>query len=338
MDVFARTAAAALCAGALLAPALGGRPGASAEGRAPLLRLVRTIPLEGVEGRIDHLAIDAEGKRLVVAARAAGRVEVVDLEKGAVAGRLEGLAEPQGVLVLPKTGRIVVACGGDGTVRYFDPATLKEVDQVRLGADADDLRLEAGVDRIWVGHGEGGLAVLDKGNRVFDVALEAHPEAFALEANGKRAYVNVPGARQIAVVDREKQDVVATWSLGAIRGNSPLALDEERRRLFVGCRTPARCLVYDVDAGKLVADLDLSGDVDDVYLDPAASRVYFVCGEGHVDVAARGKGDAIERVDRVATRPGARTGLFVAASRTLYVALPSVGGRVAEVRAYEASK
>ena len=151
-------------------------------------------------------------------------------------------------------------------------------------------------------------------------------------------FVNVPGARQVAVVDREKREVVATWPLGAVKGNFPIALDEERHRVYVGCRTPARLLAYDTEAGKLVADLDVSGDVDDVFVDAAADRLYLVCGEGYVDVVQRGKGDAIERVGRVATRPGARTGLFVPATRTLYVAVPKTGDRAAEVRAYEAKK
>ena len=326
-----RATAAGLLATAVFLPA-----SLSAEGRDPVLRLVRTIPLEGVEGRIDHFALDATGKTLAIAALGAGRVLLVDLEKGTVQA-ISDLKEPQGVAILPKTGRVVVACGGDGSLRYYDPKTREQVDVVRLGDDADNVRLEPDTDRIWVGHGEGGLAVVDKGNRLFDVALEAHPEAFAIESRGRRVFVNVPGARQVAVVDREKREVVATWPLGSIRGNFPMALDEEKHRLFVGCRAPARLLVYDTETGKLAADLDASGDVDDVFLDAATDRAYLVCGEGFVDVVHR-RGEALERVGRVPTRPGTRTGLFVPATRTLYVASPRSGDHDAELRVLEAPK
>jgi hypothetical protein len=46
------------------------------------LRLVQTIPLPGVSGRLDHMAIDLEKKRLFVAAVANGSLEVVDLDAG----------------------------------------------------------------------------------------------------------------------------------------------------------------------------------------------------------------------------------------------------------------
>ena len=38
----------------------------------PMLRLVQTIPLPGVRGRLDHMAVDLEKKRLFVAAVGTG--------------------------------------------------------------------------------------------------------------------------------------------------------------------------------------------------------------------------------------------------------------------------
>ena len=43
------------------------------------LRLVQTIPLPHVEGRIDHLAVDLRGQRLFVAALGNNTLEVLDL-------------------------------------------------------------------------------------------------------------------------------------------------------------------------------------------------------------------------------------------------------------------
>jgi len=49
-----------------------------------LLTQVQVIPLDGVEGRIDHLGLDAKGRRLFVAALGNDTVEVVDLVAGKV--------------------------------------------------------------------------------------------------------------------------------------------------------------------------------------------------------------------------------------------------------------
>ena len=48
------------------------------------LRLVQTIPLPGVKGRLDHMGIDLEKNRLFVAAAASNSLEVVDLTGGKV--------------------------------------------------------------------------------------------------------------------------------------------------------------------------------------------------------------------------------------------------------------
>ena len=56
------------------------RSAAHAEEKA--LQLKQTIPLPGVEGRIDHLALDSSAERLFVCALGNNTVEVLDLRKG----------------------------------------------------------------------------------------------------------------------------------------------------------------------------------------------------------------------------------------------------------------
>ena len=63
----------------------------------PPLRFVETIALKGVEGRIDHMAVDPQSGRLFVAALGNGTVEVVDLHSAERIKSLRGFHEPQGV-------------------------------------------------------------------------------------------------------------------------------------------------------------------------------------------------------------------------------------------------
>src|SRR5260370_13780930 len=46
------------------------------------LRLIQTIPMPNVKGRIDHMDVDVKGKRLFVPGLENGPVEVVDLRAG----------------------------------------------------------------------------------------------------------------------------------------------------------------------------------------------------------------------------------------------------------------
>src|SRR5262249_2973339 len=79
-----------------------------------MLTLGQTIPLHGVEGRIDHLAVDLEGRRLFVAALGNNTLEVIDLAEGKQAARVTGFREPQGVAFDAGTDRLSAAHGGRG--------------------------------------------------------------------------------------------------------------------------------------------------------------------------------------------------------------------------------
>lgn len=46
------------------------------------LRLVQTIPMPNVEGRINHMDVDVDGKPLLVTGLEDGSVEVIDLHAG----------------------------------------------------------------------------------------------------------------------------------------------------------------------------------------------------------------------------------------------------------------
>src|SRR3954469_16490866 len=76
------------------------------------LRLVNTIKLDGVAGRIDHMAMDADAGVLYVAALGNNSVEAVDIKSGEIVARATRTTEPQGIRVLPD-GRVAVASGGD---------------------------------------------------------------------------------------------------------------------------------------------------------------------------------------------------------------------------------
>ena len=301
----------------------------------PMPQLVRTIPLPDVRGRIDHLDIDREGRRLFVAALGNDTVEVIDLREGRRATRIEGMREPQGVAYVAAARRLYAANGGGG-LDAFSGESLG-----RLGArepldDADNIRVDSRAGRLYVGYGSA-LAEIDSstGRLVRRIALSGHPEAFQLEATGPRIFVNVPSARQVVVVDRKTGASTASWGLGDVQSNFPMALDERQHRLFVGARRPATLLVLDTDAGRRVASVAIGGDADDVFFDAERSRILAICGEGMISVVQQDGADAYRSAGRVTTAPGARTGFWDAASRTLYVAAPARGSEAARILVYE---
>lgn len=284
------------------------------------LVLERTIPLPGVSGRIDHLALDLRRGRLFVAELGNGSVDAIDLASGKAVHRITGLKEPQGVGYTPSADLVAVASAGDGSVRLFRGEDLQEVGTVSLGEDADDVRLDSHSGRLVVGYGRG-LATIDPTTRsvVSTAQLPAHPEGFELDPSARRAYVNVPDAGQVAVVDLAGNQV-ATWRLpGGLRANFPMALDATGGMLATVFRSPARLILMDTKTGSVMASLPTCGDADDVFFDGRRHRLYVSCGEGAVDVIQQ-DGAGYHALARIPTRSGARTSLFVPELDRLFVA------------------
>ena len=234
---------------------------------------------------------------------------------------------------LAASRRLFIAEGKGRRVLVFThSAQLAEVSGLE---DADNMRLEPGDGRLFVGYGNA-LAAIDAGTMhvINRVSLAGHPEAFELAASGPQIFVNVPSAGHVAVVDRSTGKVTATWGVSTVGQNFAMALDERGHRLFVATRRPAMLLAFDTTSGSHVASIRICDDADDLFFDQERRQLYAVCGEGAVDVIQAQGADHFKVVEHFQTSLGARTGLFVPQLATLFVAAPARGGLPAEIRAY----
>ncbi|WP_427911459.1 YncE family protein [Ramlibacter sp. MMS24-I3-19] len=294
------------------------------------LHLVARVDMPGVEGRLDHLAFAQRDNLLFVAGLGADTVQVIDVGSSRPVAQLPA-SEPQGLAFSAALHRVYVANGHAGTVEAFEGSTRVAI--ARNLPDADNLRLDDRSGLLYVGYGRA-IAALDV--RTLAVArrfaLPGHPEAF--EVSGDRVYVNVPAARAVIVLEQEAGTTARTWHVAPAGGNFPMAIDPAARRLFIATRQPAGVLVFDMDSGQRVAELQTCSDADDLFLG-GKDQVLAICGDGHVDVIRAGAPNHYEVSRRLATAVGARTGLFVAASRRLFVAAPAREGRQAAVLVYD---
>jgi DNA-binding beta-propeller fold protein YncE len=331
---FGRTASVASLAVAVACGASGAQsPAAPAD---PWLRPVATIALPNVSGRIDHLAFDAARQHLFVAALGNDTIEVIDTRGGRHLQSVRGFHEPQGIAVVPELSGVAVANGDTGTLQMIDATTFRTRWTVPIGGDADNVRYDAAAQRLYVA-AEGGLFAVNpaSGQVLQRIEIAGHPESFQLERDGAGIYANLPGASQIVAADRQRAAIRARWQTGSCRSNYPMALDESTRRLLVGCRNPPTLALVDATRGAFISTVTAVGDTDDLFYDASRKRVYVIGGEGYVDVVER-QADALKPLGRIATRRGARTGLWVADERRLYVAVPARLGPGAEIRVFEA--
>ena len=336
----------------------------------PLVQ-IGSIPLKGVEGRLDHLTFDTRSQRLFVAALENHSVEVVDLAKRRRVHQITGISEPQGLLYIPEKNRLLVCSRGDGTCRSFDATTFQEGPWIDLGRNADNVRFDPEAQVIYVGSGgepgNGLLSAIDlvsllpaaqggqpapphspadflldrprQADPKMEIQLPAHPESFQLDPANRRLLVNIPDEHQIAVLQIGTNGFTnaAAWPVTVGEKNFPMALDPASARLFIACRKPPLLAVYDSRAGSLLSQTPCVGDADDMFYDAKLKRVYVIGGEGFVDVfQLSDTSQEPARLAHLPTAPRARTGLFIPELRMLTVAAPHTTNRPAAVLLFQA--
>ena len=307
-----------------------GRPVAQAIDPPPLT-LENKVALGNVSGRIDHMAFDPIRNRLLVAELGNNTLGVVDITGRKVVHVITGLSEPQGVGYSASNDSIYVANGGDGSVRVYRADDYTQTGRIDLGGDADNIRIDPAANRVLVGYGSGAIAAIDaaSGNKTATFALPGHPESFQLDAKTNQIFVNVPDSRAIVVLDGMTGQKKATWPLRSSIGNFPMALDDEAQRILVAFRSPTRLGAFSI-SGESLANVELCGDADDLFLDTKRHRIYVSCGQGVLDVFEAREG-GYRRSARLPTAPGARTSYFVPSIDRLLVAVRSTSAQPAAI-------
>jgi DNA-binding beta-propeller fold protein YncE len=308
------------------------------------LKLVQSIPLPDIDGRIDHFSIDVKGRRAFLAALAKNTIEAVDLKAGRVIQTLPGFPKPQGVCFVPELNKLFVATGMDGALKTLDGTTLQVVHTAHVSLGADAIGYDPRSKYLYVGSGggdankaTGDLTVFNAatGAQVAAIITDAHAGGSIVDRRGRHLYVLVPEKAEVVVLDRETRAQVAKWTIPGVQKNVALDLDAKNHRLFLGVRIPASVVVLDSNTGAVVASVPTVATLDGLFYDPAMRRIYTTGGEGFIDVTQQIDADHYDRIARIPTGPNARTSAFVPEWRRLYVAVPRDKDRGAELRAFE---
>jgi hypothetical protein len=314
-------------------------------GKQPL-RLVQTISMPNVKGRLDHMDVDVKGKHLFVAGLDNGTLEVVDLRAGKWMRSIPGFKKPQGVLYVPELNKLFVASGDDGMLRVFRGDTLDLLDSIQLEPGSNRVVYEPNSKLVYIGYGGkdagkdyGEVGIIDaKSDRhIGDVKVAAHPSELLLDKSGTSLFVFISVANRIQVVDTNKRQVISEWKVSSDRPGDG-ALDDSTFRLFIGTHTPAEMIVMDSKSGREVARTPTAEGMDGVYFDSLRKRVYVSGGRdlpaGFVYVYQQEDADRYAIVGKIPTRAGAGTSLWSPELNRYYVVAPKSDQEDAAVLVY----
>jgi DNA-binding beta-propeller fold protein YncE len=335
-----------ICSAALILIYMAGVASLHGQTKQPL-RLVQTIPLPDVKGRLDHLYLDVGSKRLFVAGLENGSVEVVDLKAAKWLRTMPGFQKPQGILFVPHLNKLFVASGDDGMLRVYSGASLHLLDSVKLDIGPNRVAYDARRRLLYVGYGGkdagkdyGEIAIVDASTDkvVATVRVAAHPSELLLENSGQHLFVLVSVRNEVQTIDTRSRKVTATWPVSSEHPGDA-ALDEPLHRLLIGTHTPPKMIAMGSKNGKEMASLPTVEGMDGVYYDATRKRVYVSGGRGFdngaVFVYQQKSADRYEIIGKVPTKPGAGTSFWSPELNRYYVAAPAHNGQQASILVFE---
>jgi mono/diheme cytochrome c family protein len=271
--------------------------------------VIKRISISGDTGW-DYITADSEGRRLYVPHGI--EVVVLDLDSGAIVGKVAGLKGVHGVAIAKEFGRGFISATDPGSVTIFDLKTLTVIDQLRVGDNPNGIIYDSKTQRVFsADRGSRRVTAIDAKTGKITGAIEdlgGRTEHLAADEAG-HVFLNMQDIGKLYKLDEQSLKVMETWPLDPPCGQpSSMDIDRIHNRIFVGCRS-GLFTVVDGATGKIVATQPIGLGVDALEYDPKTALIYVSTGggDGALSIFHEESPDKYALVENVKTLPGART-------------------------------
>ncbi len=285
--------------------------------------VTRKIPIPG-QGGWDYLAVDEGARRLYVSHGT--QVEVLDVDSGAIVGKIANTPGVHGIAIAPELGRGFVSDGQSSTVTIFDLKTLKTIAEVPVGKKPDAIIYDPATSRVFAFNGDSNSATAIQaadGKVAGTVDLGGGPE-FAVADGSGYVYDNVEDASVVLKINARSLKVEQRWPTAPCASPSSIAMDRPNRRLFIGCRSKVMA-VMSADTGQVITTLPIGDHVDSTAYDPESRLIFNSNGEGTITVIRQDSPDKYSAVETVKTLPKAKTMALDRKTHQLFLSTAEAG-------------
>ena len=231
------------------------------------------------------MTIDSTASRLYLSH--ATKVVVVDLSTNAVTGEIADTPGVHAFLAVPEVQRGFSSNGKESKSSVVDLTTLKTTSKIDTGSNPDAVVYELAHGEVYVfNHTGNSVTVINCQNRyrLSDDSARRNSGIRAVDQAAGRVYCNIEDKSEVAVIDADKHEVVAHWSLAPGEGPSGIALDAAHHRLFSGCHNKMMVML-DTESGKVVGSVPIGAGVDGCAFDDATQLAFASCGDGTTTIA-----------------------------------------------------
>jgi len=267
--------------------------------------VIKKIPIPG-QGGFDYLTIDGSARRLYVSHGT--QVEVLDVDSGAIVGKIPNTMGVHGIAIAPELGRGFVSDGQTATVTIFDLKTLKPIAEVPAGKKPDAIIYDSASSHVFAFNGGSDSTTVISaadGKVVGTLDLGGGPEFAAADGDGY-VFNNLEDQSKLVKINSKKLSVDERWPLAPCEAPSSMAMDRPNRRIFIGCRSKVMAVV-DADSGKVITTVAIGDHVDASAFDPESKLIFNSNGEGTISIIHEDSPDTYSVVQTVKTLPRAKT-------------------------------
>ena len=285
--------------------------------------VTKKIPIPG-HGSWDYLIVDEAARRLYVSHGT--QVEVLDVDSGAIVGKIQNTPGVHGIAIAPELGRGFVSDGQSSTVTIFDLKSLKAIAEVPVGKKPDAIIYDPATSRVFAFNGDSNTATAIEaatGKVVGTVDLGGGPE-FAVADGSGYVYNNLEDASLVLKINARSLKVEQRWPTAPCSSPSSMAMDRANRRLFIGCRSKVMAVV-NADTGKIIATQPIGDHVDATAFDPKSRLIFNSNGEGTITVIREDSPDKYSVAETVKTLPKAKTMALDLKTHRLFLSTAEAG-------------
>jgi DNA-binding beta-propeller fold protein YncE len=285
--------------------------------------VTKKIPIPG-QGSWDYLNVDVSARRLYISHGT--QVEVLDVDAGELAGKIENTLGVHGIAIAPELGRGFVSNGQSSTVTIFDLKTLKPISEVPTGKKPDAIIYDPATSRVFAFDGGSNSATAIQaadGKVAGTIDLGGGPEFAAADGAGY-VFDNLEDESLVLKINARSLKVEQRWPTTPCTSPSSMAMDRPNRRLFVGCRSKVMA-VMNADTGQVITTLPIGDHVDATAFDPETGLIFNSNGEGTITVIHQDSPDKYSIAETVKTVPHAKTMALDAKTHQLFLSTSESG-------------
>jgi DNA-binding beta-propeller fold protein YncE len=273
-------------------------------------RLESAVVIKGDKPDWDYVTLDPARGYLFIGRRGDG-VTVYDVKSKKVVRNIDKSDDANAIALVPEFDRGYTV-NGDGTSTVFQLSSLKTLDRIKIGADADSAFYEPVSKQLAFTMGDSKkIAFVDAktGKVVGELPMESKKLDGTVADGEGNLLMALRDRNSVVKIDVANRKVTEEWKTAPCDEPTGIAYDVANKRIFVGCRGKSPVLaVLDAASGKVITTSEIGRGNDGVIYDPSTHKIYTSNGvDANLVIYDQVDADNYKLAEATTTRPYART-------------------------------